>query len=145
MKISQNPTEYLLIKGMTNSEWDDCGFAILHITDEWKKTQKKRLKVVKLVENDDDLKWLNYADTNVEFFKFSEEHYPEVEDWLSERSRIFIELEKDDLKKFSQPENRLNCYQMQVFKNGNAIYNAFGKHTSEEFWTEEFSLWELTK
>ena len=76
MKISQNPTEYLLIKGMTNSEWDDCGFAILHITDEWKKTQKKRLKVVKLVENDDDLKWLNYADTNVEFFKFSEENYP---------------------------------------------------------------------
>jgi len=32
---------------------------------------------------------------------------------------------------------------MQVFKNGNDIYNAFGKHTSEEFWTEEFSLHQL--
>jgi hypothetical protein len=68
-----------------------------------------------------------------------------VEEWLSERSRIFIELEKDDLKNLSQPENSLSCYQMQVYKNGYAIYNAFGKHTGEEFWTEEFSLAQLTQ
>jgi hypothetical protein len=54
-------------------------------------------------------------------------------------------LEKEDLKKFLQPENNLNCYQMQVYKNGNAIYNAFGKQTGEEFWTEEFSLYQLTQ
>ena len=143
MKTSTKPTEYLLIKAMTNSEWDDCDFAIIHITDDWKQTQKKRLEAVKPLENDYDLKWLNYTDTNIEFFKFSEEHYPEIQKWLSERSRIFIELETDDLKRLLQPENSLNCYQMQVYKNGNAIYNAFGKHTSEEFWTEEFSLWEL--
>lgn len=145
MKLAYKPTEYILLKAGNNSEWDDCDFAIIHISEEWKNTQKKRLQAVKLVENDHDLKWLNYADTNVEFFKFSEEHYPEVEEWLSERSRIFIELEKEDLKELSQPENNLNCYQMQVFKNGNAIYNAFGKHTGEEFWTEEFSLEELIK
>ena len=145
MKVSLKPTEYLLIKAMTNSELDDCGFAIIHITDEWKKAQRKRLEALKPLENDYDLKWLNYADTNIEFFKFSEEHYPQVEEWLSERSRIFIELGTDDLKRLLQPENRLNCSQMQVYKNGNAIYNAFGKHTSEEFWTEEFSLWELTQ
>lgn len=145
MKKSIEATEYLLIKAKTNSEWDNGDFAIIHITEEWKQTQQKRLEAVKIVENDYDLKWLNYADTNVEFFRFSKELYPEVEDWLSERSRIFIELETDDLKRLLQPENSLNCYQMQVYKNGNAIYNAFGKHTSEEFWTEEFSLWELTQ
>ena len=143
MKTSLTPTEYLLIKAMTNSEWDDCDFAIIHITDDWKQTQKKRLEAVKPLENDYDLKWLNYTDTNIEFFKFSEEHYPEIQKWLSERSRIFIELETDDLKRLLQPENSLNCYQMQVYKNGNAIYNAFGKHTSEEFWTEEFLLTKL--
>ena len=88
---------------------------------------------------------MNYADTNVEFFKFSEEDYPEIEELLSEKSQIFIELETNDLKKLLQPENSLNCYQMQVFKNGNAIYNAFGKHTGEEFYTEEFSLIQLVK
>ena len=136
-------TEYLLIKAMTNSEWDNGDFAIVHITEDWKNIQKKRLEAVKIVENDADLKWLNYADTNVEFFKFSEDNYPEVKQWLSDGSKIFIELEKEDLKKMLQPENLLNCYQMQVYKNGNAIYNAFGKHTSEEFWTEEFLLTKL--
>ena len=145
MKTSLQQTEYLLIKAMTNSEWDNGDFAIIHITKEWKQTQKKRLKAVKPLENDYDLKWLNYADTNVEFFRFSEEPRPEIEEWLSEKDSVFIELEKEDLKKLLQPENNLNCYQMQVYKNGNAIYNAFGKHTGEEFWTKEFSLWELTK
>jgi hypothetical protein len=145
MKTSLKQTEYLLIKAMTNSEWDNGDFGIIHITEEWKQTQKKRLETVKMVENDCDLRWLNYADTNVEFFKFSEVHYPQVEEWLSEKNSVFIELETDELKKLLQPENNLNCYQMQVYKNGNAIYNAFGKHTGEEFWTKEFSLWELTK
>ena len=145
MKTSPKPTEYLLINAMTNSEWDDCSFAIINIKEEWKQCQKKRLEAVKMVENDYDFKWLNYADTNVEFFKFSEEKYPDVEKWLSEKSRIFIELEKEDFKNFTLPENNLQCYQMQVYKNGNAIYNAFGKHTSEEFWTEEFSLYQLTQ
>lgn len=145
MKISINPTEHLLVKAMTDSEWDDCEFAIIHITDEWKKTQKNRLEAVKIFSDDYDLKWLNYADTNIEFFKLSDDNYPKIEEWLSDKSQFFVELENDDLKKLSQPENRLNCYQMQVYKSGNAIYNAFGKHTSEEFWTQEFSLEELTK
>jgi len=100
MKTSTTPTKYLLIKAMTNSEWDDCGFAIINIKEEWKQCQKKRLEAVKMVENDYDLKWLNYADTNVEFFKFSDEKYPDVEKWLSEKSRVFVELEKEDFKKF---------------------------------------------
>lgn len=145
MKTSLQQTEYLLIKSMTNSEWDNGDFAIIHVTAAWKETQKKRLEAVKTLENDYDLKWLNYADTNVEFFRFSEETNPEIEEWLSEKDSVFIELETNELKKLLQPENNLNCYQMQVFKNGNAIYNAFGKHTGEEFWTKEFSLWELTK
>ncbi|SIT96126.1 hypothetical protein SAMN05660493_00798 [Epilithonimonas bovis DSM 19482] len=145
MKLSDKPTEHLLIKAMNNSDWDECDFAIIHISDEWKQTQRKRLETAKTVENDYDLKWLNYADTNVEFFKFSEDDYPEIEELLSEKSQIFIELETGDLKKLLQPENSLNCYQMQVFKNGNAIYNAFGKHTGEEFYTEEFSLNQLVK
>ena len=63
MKTSTKPTEYLLIKAMTNSEWDDCNFAIININKDWKQNQKKRLEAVKMVENDYDLKWLNYADT----------------------------------------------------------------------------------
>ncbi|WES98317.1 hypothetical protein P2W68_01590 [Chryseobacterium arthrosphaerae] len=59
MKISTIPTEYLLIKAMTDSEWDNCNFAVINITEDWKQTQKARLKVTKLLKNDNDLKWLN--------------------------------------------------------------------------------------
>ena len=55
MKKSINATEYLLIKAKTNSEWDNGDFAIIHITDDWKKTHQRRLEAVKIVENDFDL------------------------------------------------------------------------------------------
>lgn len=44
---------------MTDSEWDNCNFAVINITEDWKQTQKARLKVTKLLKNDNDLKWLN--------------------------------------------------------------------------------------
>ena len=130
---------------MNTSDCSNFGFAIIHITEEWKNTQKKRLEAVKFVESDHDLKWLNYADTNVEFFIFSQEHYPEIEQWLEEKSNVYIGLHKEEMKRLITHPNRPHNYQMQVFKNGNAIYNSFGKYVEEEFWTEEFSLEELIK
>lgn len=44
MKTSLQPTEYLLIKAMTDSEWDDCGFAIIRISEEWKSRKRKGSK-----------------------------------------------------------------------------------------------------
>jgi hypothetical protein len=144
MKISNIPTEYLFIKAMTNSEWDNCSFAVIHITEEWKQCQKKRLKAVTNFENDNDFKWLNYSDTTVDFYKFSYEGKSEIKHWLFENDCFFAEVSFEEIQKLSVPDNNLNCYQMQVFNNGNAIYNAFGKHTGEEFWTDQFSLNELT-
>jgi hypothetical protein len=143
MEQSDKPTSYLLIKSSTNSEWDACDFAIINTTEQWQQAQKKRLEVIKIIENDEDIKSLNYFDTHVEFFRFSKVYYPVVEEWLSERNRVFIELEKEDLKELKQPKNSLCHYQIQISKDGNAIYKAYGKHTEEEFRTVEFSLWEL--
>ncbi|GEN71155.1 hypothetical protein [Chryseobacterium lathyri] len=94
MKLSDIPTSYLLIKSSTNSEWDACDFAIINITGEWKQTQKKHLEVIKVIENDEDIKSLNYFDTHVEFFRFSKIYYPLVEEWLSERNRVFVNWRK---------------------------------------------------
>ncbi len=44
MKLSDKPTAYVLLKAGTNSEWDNCNFAIVHITEDWKKEQQKGLK-----------------------------------------------------------------------------------------------------
>jgi hypothetical protein len=36
--------------------------------------------------------------------------------------------------------SRLDCYRLVIFKNGTAYYQAYGKHTGEEFYTEESDL-----
>jgi hypothetical protein len=40
MKLSDKPTAHVLLKAGTNSEWDNCNFAIIHITEDWKRTAK---------------------------------------------------------------------------------------------------------
>lgn len=141
MKKSLKPTEYLIIKAM--SEWESCDFALIHITEEWRNIVKTRLERVKAFEMDEDLKWLNYADTSHDFFQFSNENYPEVQEWLLEEEMVYLSISKEEIDKFQKPDYKLNCYQMQVFKDGDAIFNAFGKDTQEEFWTVQFSLSKL--
>lgn len=49
MKLSDKATAHILVKANTNSEWDNCGFAIIHLSEEWKRTGK-RLALVKPLE-----------------------------------------------------------------------------------------------
>lgn len=66
MKISNIPTDYLLIKAFNESEL--CDFAIIHTTEQWKVKQKERMIAVTPFKNDDSFKWLNYKDESVDFF-----------------------------------------------------------------------------
>ena len=44
MKISNEPTPYLLLKAGTDSAWDCCDFAIVYLSKEWRQTQSGRLE-----------------------------------------------------------------------------------------------------
>lgn len=44
MKLSDKATAHILVKA--NSEWDNCEFAIIHLSEEWKTEQAKRLALV---------------------------------------------------------------------------------------------------
>lgn len=140
MKPSDKPTEYLLLKAGTNSEWDNCDFAIIHITEDWKKEQKKRLKVIQPFADDYHFQSVNYYDTAVDFYKADDEGNPNLDSWLADKTTVFIELDKEELETLSMPENSLDCYRLAVSRAGAAQYTAYGKHTGEEFWTEEFNL-----
>lgn len=143
MKISNTPTDYLLIKALNESEL--CDFAIIHTTEEWKEIQNKRLNAVKPFENDDSFKWLNYKDEAVNFYRYSNESYTEIQKWLSENDMLFLETNNEELKKLKGIDFRMSNYQMQVFSNGNALYSCFEKHLGDEFWTVQLSLKELIK
>lgn len=140
MKLSDKPTAYILLRAGTNSEWDNCDFAIVHITENWKTEQQKRLKAVEPFEDDYYFQSMNYYDTAVDFYTVDDEDNPDLEKWLGEKPMVFVEVDKDELETLSVPENRLDCYRLVLYKTGTAMYKAYSKHTSEEFYTEEFSI-----
>lgn len=67
MKISNEPTPYLLLKAGTDSAWDCCDFAIVYLSKEWRQTQSGRLEAVKPFKDDINFQSLNFYDISVGF------------------------------------------------------------------------------
>lgn len=143
MKTSDKPTADILIKASTNSEWDCCEFAVIHLSEEWSKRQAKRLEAVKPFSDDYTFQSMKFYDGSVEFFQSGDEE-SSIEELLADREWVFVELNDGELDKLASPENRLDFYKIVIYRDGNARYEAFGKHTDEEFWTNEFPLQQLT-
>lgn len=140
MKKSSKQTEYLLIRAYTGSDWDGCEFAVIHCTDEWKRQFEKRVAAVQPFKNDYNFQSMNYYDTAVDFYRTDKDDQPDIEDLLGDKNCVFVETDKAELASLSVPENRLDRYRLVIFRSGIAYYQAFGKHSGEEFWTDEFSL-----
>lgn len=142
MKTSDKPTANILIKASTNSEWDCCEFALIHLSEEWGKLQAKRLEAVKPFRDDYSFQSIRFYDGSVEFFQPGEEEF-NMEELLADREWVFVKLDDDELDKLTPPENSLDFYVLEIHRDGNARYKAYGKHTNEEFWTNEFPLQQL--
>lgn len=145
MKRANKATEYLIIKAYTGSEWDCCDFALICITEQWKKQQSQRLERMKAFEGDDDFQYANFYDTAADFYQSSENDAFNIEEMFDGKDWSFVELDEDEEQTYTVPENRLDGYRLVLHTNGTAYYQAYSKHTSEEFWTADFSLHQLIK
>lgn len=143
MKTSDKPTAHLLVKAGTNSQWDTCEFAIVYLSQQWKKEQAQRLESIQPFKNDFNLLGVHYYDTDVNFHLTDAEGQPDLEHLLAGLDMAFVELDDEDI--FLNPENSLDCYRLIIHTDGTARYMAYGKHTGEEFFTENFSLIQLLK
>lgn len=144
MKISDKPTTEILIKAYTDSEWDCCEFAIIHLSERWRKIQAKRLEHVKPFKDDFNFQSMRFYDYSVQFFQSGDEG-PDMEELLSERNWVFVKVDEDELDELTPPENSLDFYNIVIYRDANARFEAFGKHTNEEFYTNEFPLQQLTE
>ncbi len=142
MKISDKPTADILIKADTNSEWDCCEFAFIHLSEEWRERQAKRLEAVKPFKDDFNFQSIKFYDSSVQFFQPGDEE-PHMEELLAGRDWVFVELDDDELDGLTSPETSLDFYKIVIYRDGNARYEAFGKHTTEDFYTNEFPLQQL--
>lgn len=144
MKISDKPTGHILIKANTDSEWDCCDFALIHLSEKWRELQAERLIAVKPFAENYSFSTINFYDASVNFYRTGEEE-PEIENLLTDKDWAFVKLDDDETDRLTLPESRLDCYRLVIYRDGNAKYEALGKYTNEEFWTNEFPLQQLTK
>lgn len=145
MKQSDKATGYILVKAGTNSEWDNCRFAIISLSEQWKKEQAQRLELLRPFADDYNFRSLNYYDAAVEFYGSGGNNQQVIDELLKGREWVFVEFEGGEQEEFILPENRIDCYRLVLSANGTGYYSAYGKHTGEEFWAEVFSIAEIVK
>ncbi|SHK25154.1 hypothetical protein [Epilithonimonas mollis] len=143
MKLSAKATGHILVKADTSSEWDYCEFAIIHLSEEWKAEQAKRLALVTPLKGSYHFQSMNFYDTAIGFYRTGENDQPDIEKILGNKEWVFVELDKGEQDTFAIPENRLDCHRLVLRADGTANYTAYGKHTSEAFWSQKFSLHQL--
>ena len=140
MQLSTTVTDHILVRANTNSEWDDCDCAIISLSENWKKRQRARLEAAKSLADDTDFRSLSFYEDSVDFYRISDEDVQNVDELLTGKDWIFVEVIDEELENLTSPENSLDCYRLFIYGDGYAKYTAFGRHTSEECWTEKFSL-----
>ncbi|MFV0390340.1 MAG: hypothetical protein ACK5KP_00375 [Paludibacteraceae bacterium] len=143
MKATSTITDFVLVKAYTNSDWDECQFALIHCTTEWRERMKQRLQSVQPFAEDYNFCSLNYYDTAVDFYRTDENEQPDIHALLDEKDWTFVELDEDEQDKLSLPESTLDTYRLRLYRGGTAIYTAYGKHSGEEFCTAEFSVLDI--
>lgn len=139
MKRADTKTDCLFVEAQTNSEWDNCEFAILEITPEWLMMMKERFERVCACKGDDTLAEHIYWGMPGDFYS----HFDGTPKDLPLRegeSSAFVCLEEGEREKLILPENTLRTFQTVVFPDGRVCFRAYGKHTGEEFFTDFLDL-----
>jgi len=137
MKLSSTPTNFILVKADSQSEWDQCNFALITCDDNWKEAIKKKLEAIGSFDAPDGFLSFRFCDNSVEFYQ-SKEDEAELVSWEKEWSFVTLTEEKKD--SFEKPESRLDPGSLILYKDGTGFYKTYGKHTNEEFYTAELPL-----
>lgn len=138
MKISQRPTNHILVKAQCNSEIDSCDFAIVSYDEVWVERMKKRMDTTLHLHEDDSFFSSRYSDYIAEFYRSNDLDVngilPDGKPWA------FIDLDEGEEDSFDKPDSRLECHFMNLYKDGSIAYTALAKNTSDEFWTDDIPL-----
>ncbi|WP_256007498.1 hypothetical protein [Pedobacter deserti] len=138
MTRSEEPTDYLLIRAQSSSDFDPAQFAIVYLSEHYRQILRKRLMDATGLKDDVQLASINYWDDYAVFYTNSRKIGSFLllvdEDWA------FVNVADGDLKSLRKPHNIMLDGQLIVSKTGFAQYHANTKHDHETYWTEYFSI-----
>jgi hypothetical protein len=137
-------TEHILLKANTDSEWDDCTFAIIYLTEQWRQLLAERASWLIPCKKDSSFFSLTYWDSHIAFFIHTGDDQEDAlyGSDLMEEDEIwsYVSVTEDELDRFKRPENKICVYQLRIMSDGYAQFQAWGDHTHEKFYTEQFEL-----
>jgi len=147
MKIATQPTDCILVKANSNSDWDPCNFIIVDISKAWQLLISKRLTMLEAFKEDNSFDSLVYWDAPIDFFIHSPGDHEALDQFLNDDHLdwVFVDLEQHHIDGLSTPESTLNAHQLVITSHCTAYYKAYGKHTGEEYWSVAINIPDLLK
>ncbi len=143
MKISQAPTDTIFVKARTQSEWDSVDLGMIKLNPAFQNTISIRAEAASHFKEDPAFFNLSFWDNNIEWIKGDEDNddLQAIIDHLENNSACYVLVESDDdIVGLGKPLQPISAVQMNIDTNGSINYIGYGKHTSEEFSTENIDL-----
>lgn len=137
MKISQKPTNHILVRADTSSESDQCDFALIACSDRWEKSIVNRLVAAESFESPGGFISFRYRDNTPDFYvspNAEADLLPEGTDWA------FVTLEESEEESFARPNSDLEAASLILYCGETGYYQTCGKHNGEEFYTADLPL-----
>jgi hypothetical protein len=143
MKHSKTPTDHIVIRATTNSEWDTCDFVLVSITDGFLQRLQQRQSLVETLPKDSSFYSMSYWECVDKWCVHTGDDY-EFESMLQESKEgwCFVELEEGEEEELFLVEQRVDTQTIDIDKTF-FKFKGYGKHTSEEFWTEDVNTKEF--
>jgi hypothetical protein len=142
MKISEQPTNHILVKADCSGDWEICNFAILTLSKEWAERTQKWIEATRCHDTDNNYLSSKFFDISVSFHVDSEGD--ETDSVLApDQDWAYVDLEEGEKNELLPTESRLECYMLVLDKHGNGYYQAYGKHSGERFYTHDLPLGEI--
>ena len=138
-------SDYILIKAVSAGEPGDCDFAIIHITQQWKDLQQRRLEIVNLLSGEANFFYLSYWSNPEGFYKNGEDVTQRASSLLQGDSWCFIEYTQNESENHETPENIEALCLIHIYADGKANYIAYSKNETGEFITDDFKIADLLK
>lgn len=105
---------------------------------------KKVAQQVSTLKSDPDFVNLSFYEARTDFYTLSDEEQPDLS-FLEEHTWAFVELTEEELASFNTPESRLDIYRSVFTRYDDFYIKAYGKYSSDEYWTDDIRFDELFK
>ena len=141
MKITNTPTDCIVVAATTTSEWDTVEFAVIKLDENILKEFKEKSKLAEAFKSHEGFYCISFFDYRVEFYSSTDnEDLIEIVESLGNEDFVYVDLEGYDFEDCQQPESRLDTATLKVMDDQTMSYHAYGKHTGEGFWTASFKV-----